>query len=261
MTLHEEQKRVQEAVSSSLAYVQEDPWLAQRVLANAKGEEPVKKKISLALVLCIVLGLALIGTAYALFSSRVAEFYGNYYGDDFGEWLEEGKTAGVGKTVSLSGVDFTLDEVVYRDNGIYAVGTARAKDGKDALVPPEMLYAADWTDEGALDEEYRALISRTKEAGGRLLSVDCRPQAVGMDEGTMDTLDEVGFDQEYNEDGSITFCFEASDYTLEEGTVYQLEMSVQVDEWTAEGEMEEEKGAYQSWTVSFTPEYRDGRSE
>ncbi len=60
MTLHEEQKRVQEAVSSSLAYVQEDPWLAQRVLANAKGEEPVKKKISLALVLCIVLGLSLI---------------------------------------------------------------------------------------------------------------------------------------------------------------------------------------------------------
>ena len=91
--------------------------------------------------------------------------------------------------------------------------------------------------------------------------MDCRPHAVGMDEGTMDTLDEVGFDQEYNEDGSITFCFEANDYTLEEGTVYQLEMFVQVDEWTAEGEMDEEKGAYQPWTVSFTPEYRDGRTE
>ena len=46
MTLHEEQERVQKAVSNSLAHVQEDPWLAQRVLANAKGEEPVVKKIS-----------------------------------------------------------------------------------------------------------------------------------------------------------------------------------------------------------------------
>ena len=52
MTLHEEQERVQKAVSNSLAHVQEDPWLSQRVLANAKGEEPVKRKVSLALVLC-----------------------------------------------------------------------------------------------------------------------------------------------------------------------------------------------------------------
>ena len=138
MTLHEEQKRVQKAVGNSLAYVQEDPWLTQRVLANAKGEEPVKKKVSLALVLCIVLALALMGTAYALFSSKVAEFFGNYYGDDFGNWLAEGKVAGIGETVTLDGVDFTLDEVVYRNNGIYAVGTARVKDGKDVLIPPEM---------------------------------------------------------------------------------------------------------------------------
>ena len=55
MTLHEEQERVQKAVSNSLSHMQEDPWLTQRVLANAKGEEPVKKKLSTALVLCIVL--------------------------------------------------------------------------------------------------------------------------------------------------------------------------------------------------------------
>ena len=156
---------------------------------------------------------------------------------------------------------FTLDEVIWRDNGIYAVGTARAKDGKDELVPMEMTFAADWTDEDALDVEYRALISRAQAAGGRLLSVDCRPSTIGMDEGTMDILDDVGFDQEYNEDGSIIFCFEATDYTLEEGTVYQMEMFAQVDEWTAEGEVDEGKGAYQTWIVSFTPEFMDDRTE
>ena len=46
MTLHEEQERVQKAVGNSLSYVKEDPWLTQRVLANAKGEEPVVKKIT-----------------------------------------------------------------------------------------------------------------------------------------------------------------------------------------------------------------------
>ena len=56
MTLHEEQERVQKAVSHSLAYVQEDPWLAQRVLANAKGEEPVVKKISTSMILVTLPG-------------------------------------------------------------------------------------------------------------------------------------------------------------------------------------------------------------
>ena len=72
MTLREEQERVQTAVRHSLSHLQEDPWLAQRVLANEKGEEPVKRKISLALVLVIVLGIAMMGTAYALFSSLPA---------------------------------------------------------------------------------------------------------------------------------------------------------------------------------------------
>ena len=64
VTLHEEQKRVQKAVNNSLAHVQEDPWLTQRVLANAKGEEPVVKKISTSMILVIVM-LCLVITAIA----------------------------------------------------------------------------------------------------------------------------------------------------------------------------------------------------
>ncbi len=55
MNLHEEQERVQKAVSNSLSHVQEDPWLTQRVLANAKGEEPMTKKISASAILIISL--------------------------------------------------------------------------------------------------------------------------------------------------------------------------------------------------------------
>ena len=45
MNLHEEQQKVQKAMNTTLSGLQEDPWLTQRVLANVKGEEPVKKKL------------------------------------------------------------------------------------------------------------------------------------------------------------------------------------------------------------------------
>lgn len=64
MTLHEERERVQRAVGHSLAGVKSDPWLAQRVLAKAKGEEPVKK-VSAALILAVVLMLVTMAVGLA----------------------------------------------------------------------------------------------------------------------------------------------------------------------------------------------------
>ena len=134
MTLHEEQKKVQKAMESTLSGLQEDPWLTQRVLANAKGEEPVKKKLSTALVLCIVLGLALIGTAYAILSSsQVAEFFGQHWNQDLGTRLQEGKIAQIGESVPVGDAVITLDEIVYRDRGIYGVGTVRPVHEGDVL--------------------------------------------------------------------------------------------------------------------------------
>ncbi len=51
MTLREEQEKVQSAVAHTLSHVREDPRLAQRVLANVKGEEPMKKRISVGILL------------------------------------------------------------------------------------------------------------------------------------------------------------------------------------------------------------------
>ena len=253
MTLHEEQERVQKAVSNSLSHVQEDPWLTQRVLANAKGEEPVKKKLSTALVLCIVLGLAIIGTAYAILSSsQVAEFFGQHWGHDYGDWLQGGKVAQIGETVTLGGVDFTLDEVVYRDRGVYGVGTARVKSDKDVLLPMDLVDGWD-LEEVSQGEEAQTLIRLAKEKNGRMLSIDCYPQRIGVDNGSMVNSGDVGMYNLRNEDGSITFSFETGGYALEDGTTYQLELSIDVDEWTEAGMVEEDKVEPQTWTVSFEP--------
>ena len=61
-----------------------------RTARSVKEEEPVKKRISAALVLAIALGLAVIGTAYALFSSQVADFFGLHWNAELGERLQQG---------------------------------------------------------------------------------------------------------------------------------------------------------------------------
>lgn len=252
MNLREEQEKVQKAMNSALSGLQEDPWLTQRVLANAKGEKPVKRKISLALILGITAILAVVGTAYALTSSLVAEFFGQHWGDDYGDWLQGGKIAQIGETVTLSGVDFTLDEVVYRDRGIYAVGTARATNDQDVLIPMDI--ADGWEIEEVMQgDEAQTLIRRAKETGGRMLSIDCVPERIGVDNGSMVHAGDIGVYNLRNEDGSITFSFETGGYALEDGTTYQLQMSIDVDEWTEAGMAQNDPTEPQTWTVSFQP--------
>ena len=252
MNLHEEQKKVQKAMNAALSGLREDPWLTQRVLANAKGEKPVKRKLSLTLALSVVIALAVLGTAYALSSSLVAEFFGQHWGHDYGEWLQGGKVAQIGETVALGGVEFTLDEVVYRDRGIYGVGTARVKDAKDVLLPMDL--ADGWEiEEVKQTEEAKALLKQAKSTGGRLLSIDCYPERIGVDDGSMVNAGDVGVYNLRNEDGSITFSFETSGYALEDGTTYQLALSIDVDEWTKDGMVKDDPVEPQTWTVSFEP--------
>ena len=60
MNLQSEQKKVQQAMNASLSGLQADPWLAQRVLANAKGEETMGKKVSgFVIAVCVLLALSM----------------------------------------------------------------------------------------------------------------------------------------------------------------------------------------------------------
>ena len=251
MTLHKEQERVQKAINNSLAHVQEDPWLTQRVLANVKGEEPVKRKVSLALILCIILALALMGTAYALFSSKAAEFFGEQFGEELASWLRGGKIAQLNETDILDSVEFTLDEVVYRDMNIYGVGTVRVKDPKDVLLSDAQAYGIS---ENLSDQETLDLISKAQAEGGRILSTYCYLREIGVDEGTMMEAREVGIDDERNEDGSVTFSFESRGCMLEEGTTYQLKFSIGLLEWTADGEVKQDDDREPHyWTIGCEP--------
>ena len=250
MTLREEQEQVQRAVSHSLAHLREDPWLAQRVLANAKGEKPVKKKLSGAVVFLMALTLAMLGTAYALFSSQVAEFFGQHWNRELGQRLQEGKIAQIGESVTIGDVVFTLDEVVYRSRGLYGVGTARALDERDVLLPEELANEGEGFPQS---EAAQALAEQAKMNGGRLLVVTTLPGRIGVDGGTLLQPGTMGYYDLQNADGSLTFSFEAEDgFALTDGSSYQIELESWVDELDSAGEFLGQL-ARETWLVQCAP--------
>lgn len=50
-----DKRQIQSALNTTLSGLRDDPWLAQRVIAEAKGAKKVKKKISVGVVLAVVL--------------------------------------------------------------------------------------------------------------------------------------------------------------------------------------------------------------
>lgn len=243
-------KKVQDSLNRSLSGLSENPYLAQRVIAQAKGETKVKRKSIGALTLAIVLALAMMGTAYALFSSKVAEFFGAQYGQEMGDWLQGGKIAQMSDTLTFDDVMITLDEVVYRNRGIYAVGTIRAVNSNDVLIPDE--YADPMEMEFSECTEAQVLVALARTQGGRLLTVNIFPNKIGVDDGTLLAPGSIGFYDVRNDDGSLTFSFEVEDgYALEEGQTYQLELNAYTKEIDFAGQPV--KGHEDIWVVSFQP--------
>ena len=64
MTEQEMRRRMNQAMDTRLSGVQEDPWLAQRVMNQPKGEKKVKR-FTVQTVLAMMLLLAIMGTVYA----------------------------------------------------------------------------------------------------------------------------------------------------------------------------------------------------
>ena len=240
-----EHERIIHAVDARLSGLPDDPWLTRRVLERSKGEQKVKKKLSLGLVIVLALLVGLAAVGYAAFSSQVVEFFGRFYGQDTGEWLEQGQVALPAQSFTMDGVVFALEEVVYRDNSLYGVGSIRpAEGGKDVLIPDD-----DWSTEDAY-----GLAQAAKERGGRLLCAGMRPGRVGVDEGELLGLDTVGLGFIPRQDGSIHVSFELSDsMAVSAGTTYTLAMEALLCEVTPEGKRMDATEHRETWTVVLKP--------
>ena len=250
--MDDEKRSVQKALNRSLSGLLPNPHLVRRVIAEAEGERTMKKKLSGGLILALVLTLLLIGSAYAAFSSQVAEFFKTKWNPEMGEWLEKGKAAQIGETVRLGGVSITLDEIVYRSRGLYAVGSVRALDEKDVLVPSGMTYGAEGFRDG---EAARSLIDQARKSGGRLLTARCVPHQIAVDGGEALPAGGFTYSDKKNQDGSLSFGFQVvNGLAITEAKKYTLKLSLETEELTENGI--ERNGTWEktSLTVEFTPQ-------
>ena len=250
MTLQDEQKKVQQAMGAALSGLKEDPWLARRVLAKAKGEEKMgKKRIGVLVLVLVLVTLAVLGTGYALFSSRIAEFFGQNWGTETGKRLEDGKIAEIGEKITIGGVEFKLEEIAYSEREIYGMGTLRAVNEKDVLIPFDA-----WLDDREFQGEGKAYAEKAKASGGRLLVAEILPDRIGVDEGTMLDLGGAGFRDVANADGTVTFSFQAGNgFVVNEGTSYQISLESAVWAVGEDGEYIEGTLENRKWTVSCVP--------
>ncbi|MBR6185040.1 MAG: hypothetical protein IKQ41_02160 [Clostridia bacterium] len=243
----DDKRKAQEALNRSLSGLRENPFLARRIIAEAKGETKMKRHISKSMILALVLSLALAGTAYAAITYTVPEFFGRYYGKSMGDWLRGGRAAQIGESVTVGGVVVSLDEVVYRDSGLYGVGTVRAADEKDVLISLEAVGNAEYE-----PAPVRELFQKAAENGGRLLMAEAMPAAIGVDGGAMLTPGCIGYYDVLGEDGALTFSFEVEDrFSLEDGEQYALNMDIRVNEVDQNGAAHPVDQT--EWTVAFTP--------
>ena len=215
-------------INNSLRYAFPDmpESIRQAVMDTARAvrEEEKMKRFSIKTLaiaaLIIVLTMAL---AYAAFHSQVAEYFGKKYGEDTKNWLEQGQTATPGTSLTLNGVTFAMEEVIYRNKGLY--GLIRFSGEK---------------------------------AGQASVFVD----RIGVDGGEMMTLPVYGYDEDVQADGSVLHAFEASDATvIGEGKTYTLGMLVKVEDetrdWVLTVEpkkfpMQTEKASAPESAVTFT---------
>jgi hypothetical protein len=232
-------------------------------LKETEGQS-MKRKLSVRTVLIAAIILILLtAVAYAAFSSQVAGFFGRLYGSNTQNWLEKGDVAVLNQSFTLDEAVFTLEEVVYRNNGLYGVGTIRPQEGGSTVIIPEDVtpdepYGYDFHGAGGMPEKAPAnaptIADIVREKDGRLLVAFVRIDEIGVDGGAMLSPGTVGYGQVPERDGSIRFSFELSDaYAVQEGETYTLKILAFVFEMTIDGKMLEDTRHGEYWTVEIKP--------
>ena len=211
MTLHEEQARVQKAVTSALSGLREDPFLAGRVLAAMKGEKTMKKRLSVSLVIAIVLAVLSVSAALAAGLGLFGELSGTYSGDSRLPVLDQ-----VAEPVGLEwttedGVTVRIEQAYYEDSRVFISyrisgnwNTTVLHEGK-----PDMVNFDDVEEDFIIAENLMSVIPERNEAFRRMdgrepLWLECSDanlhDGLFLADGTY--LDIIGGDGFVRDDGS-----------------------------------------------------------
>jgi hypothetical protein len=159
---------------------------------------------------------------------------------------------------------YTLDEVVYRNNGLYGVGTIRVKEGSGAVIIMDDQLLSDpygYDIHGGIGrpetapEGAKTVAEVAKEKGGKVLLACVRLNRIGVDGGELLSPGCSGYSWAPQRDGSYLFSFEVSDgVVVDEGTTYQIEMRSYFFETDADGNLIQDTKQVGDWLVTIQPE-------
>lgn len=214
---------------------------------------------TLRLVLALVLvSICVMGVAAAGFYPQISEVFGRHYGADTQSWLEQGDIALPADTVQASDVTLTLNEVVYKNHGLYGLGTIVPGDGVVLLCPdcdPGDAYGYAVHQGDAAPEGSPSIRDKATQIGGSIRQVDVQLNRISVDGGAMIVPDSVGYAMTPQRDGSVQFLFEVEDgQAISKGETYTLSMTTIVRNVSSEGIADEASAIRQDWTVTIQPE-------
>ncbi len=186
--------------------MQGDPWLAQRILANVKGEVKVKKKLSIGLVLAIVLILATVAAAIAATQLGWVDYLGAMQGITVPKTAQEALNATAPQQFQVGPMTFTFNQLLADKRMVMSSASVHTTDGS------EVLYANDTNVYDAVDAISSTVLERYNLDSG-LSWLDAAKQ-LDLPLYGIRALAEIG--QEYddnsategalwNEDGSIAY--------------------------------------------------------
>lgn len=226
---------LQQVFESSLSGIQEDPWMAQRVLhqaheAHGTGGFVVKKKISLAMILLII-GLFLSCTvALAAIISNTAERFGDLYGEDWTNAALRGSDIDTSKpSIRVGDVAYSMDDVIItgieQEEGslteddnlctrILATGTMRPAEGANVVLMPEDYLTSDpwnfdpyYNGHANVPEGTTSVLERASETDAKILCTHAVGNGLMDSKGNLYSCD-IAYADILQEDGSVMFLLE-----------------------------------------------------
>lgn len=211
----------------------------------------------LALVLALVI-ICMMGVALAAFYPQITEAFGRHYGEDTQAWLEQGDIALPADSVQVEGVTFTLEEVAYRNHGLYGLVTITPGDGvvllgEDSNVGDAYGYAVHYGDKAP--EGTISIQEKAAQDGSVIKHVGFYLDKIGVNDGALLEPNGWGCGVYPQRDGSIQILFEVEDgIAISEGETYAIHMTAIVRNVSSEGVVDMADSVRQEWTVKIKPE-------
>ena len=234
---------------------------------TALDDMPKRRLPARTVALVLALVLALCGAAYAVFESRTVELFGRLYGEGTKRELLSGDLAGVGQSVRLGEVVYTLDDAVYKDGTVYASGTIRPADGVNVVLLTENYSVNDpagyllFYGKEEIPDDAPTYAELAEARNAKLLYVDAIANGV-LDENGKLNASSVGYGMLPQKDGTVQFFFEFAGGESEIERAEKYEVSVYIANWevTPVGEWlrEEPKNTWlqEDWLVTVEPQMR-----